>query len=221
MAQTTSDWPAACTPAANTFDAGAVVVGVGAHVTARVAVHANASSTVATERTNPYSRTSRPGSRIPSLRARASSSGRWLRQPNHSTRTPTSFSTWPSLPTSALVATDQSRSQPSSCGTTCRSPERPVGPDHGSLSSHSGGWGSSSNCVTEPRRGGCWFRRSPSRCRRRRSRPRLALGQRLAAQAIAGDRLVLLAQEVHGVVHAGQLAPRHRQVAPGSPSRRS
>ena len=50
---------------------------------------------------------------------------------NHSTRTPTSFSTWPSLPTSALVATDQSRSQPSSCEDDVRSPERPVGPDHG------------------------------------------------------------------------------------------
>ena len=40
MAHTTNDWPRRMSPAANTFDAGAVVVGVGAHVAARVAVHA-------------------------------------------------------------------------------------------------------------------------------------------------------------------------------------
>ena len=40
------------------------------------------------------------------------------------------------------------------------------------LSSHSAVGAAVRNCVTRPRRGGCWFRRSPSRCRRRRSRPR-------------------------------------------------
>ncbi|CFP61270.1 Uncharacterised protein [Bordetella pertussis] len=67
---------------------------------------------------------------------------------NHSTRTPTSFSTWPSLPANALVATDQSRSQPSSCEDEVRSLSGQYGQTMG-LSSHSGGWGSSSNCVTE------------------------------------------------------------------------
>src|SRR5690606_4249504 len=67
---------------------------------------------------------------------------------NHSTRAPTSASTLPLLPLSSLVVTAQSRSQPSSCEDEVRSFRGQYGHTSG-LSSDSGGWGISSNWVTE------------------------------------------------------------------------
>src|SRR6185437_1123943 len=59
----------------------------------------------------------------------------------------TSFSTLPFLPSKRLVATAQSRPQPSSCEDDVRSLIGQYGHTSGLFSS-SGGCGSSSNCVT-------------------------------------------------------------------------
>ena len=131
----------------------------------------------------------------------------------HSTRAATSFSTLPFLPSKRLVATAQSRSQPSSCDDDVRSLIGQYGQTSG-LFSCSGGCGSSSNCVTD-------F--APLAVRRADAVGAgvaaadhddvLARRQDLVRHRVAGDDLVLLRQELHREVDAGELAAGHRQVA--------
>ena len=138
----------------------------------------------------------------------------------HSSRTHSSAVTWPSLPSARLVATAKSRSQPSSWLDEVRSFSGQSGQVSG-LFSCSGGCGMISSWVTEA---APWRLEVPMQSQpvspppitttclpwRESVPPGAATGF-----AVAGVALVLLGQELHGVVDAVELAARRRQVARG------
>ncbi len=128
----------------------AVVVDVRAHVAARVALDAELveQALPAPARESP-SRAARDrlSSRIPFPASRPSSSAR--RRTSATRGAPRSACRrLPLLPSKRLVATAQSRSQPSSCDDDVRSFTGQYGHTSG-LFSRSGGCGRSSNCVTD------------------------------------------------------------------------
>ena len=139
----------------------------------------------------------------------------------HSTRQATRLVTLPSLPSKRLVATAKSRCAPSSCEVEVRSLIGQYGQVRG-LSSCSGGCGRSSKFTTDfaP-----WRIEVPMQSLPVSPPPItttcLPVGAAtLAGHLVAGHDLVLLRQEVHREVDAGELAPGHRQVARLAPRRR-
>ena len=112
------------------------------------------------------------------------------------------------VPSKRLVATAQSRSQPSSCEDDVRSLIGQYGHTSG-LFSASGGCGSSSNCVTDA---APWRFDVPTQSEPVSPPPMtttcLPVAMIWSAHRVAGDDLVLLRQELHREVHARELAAR-------------
>ena len=119
----------------------------------------------------------------------------------------------PSRPSKRLVATAQSRAQPSSCDDEVRSLIGQYGHTSG-LFSVSGGCGSSSNWVTDA---APWRFDVPTQSEPVSPPPItttcLPVAMICAGTRVARDDLVLLRQELHREMHAGELAAGHRQVA--------
>ena len=136
----------------------------------------------------------------------------------HSTRTHSSASTWPFEPTARFVSTAQSRSQPSSCEDEVRSFNGQSG-QTSALFSCSGGLGRISSCVIDS--APCRFEvpmqsepvsPPPITIDMLAGRADRAVRRRLGL-VVAGDALVLLRQEIHREMDAGEIAPGHFEIA--------
>ena len=216
IAQTTSDWPRRMSPAANTLSTRrAVVVGIRLHVAARIALDAElleqAGRTtgpvkpIASSTRSALIANSLPGTSTIFIAPSASFC--------HSTRAAIELVDLAVRPSKRLVATAQSREQPSSCDDDVRSLIGQYGQVSG-LFSCSGGCGSSSNCVIDA---APWRFDVPTQSEPVSPPPMtttcLPVAMIWSGDAIAGDDLVLLRQELHREMHAVEVAPRHRQVA--------
>ena len=165
----------------------------------------------------PARRSPSPGARgRTGCRTRCPATSTSLRVRHAATRTASSARTRPVVAArGAVVITANSRSPPSSCDDDVRKTSGHCG--HGLRSRALVGRARHQlerrDATRRP--GGARCRRSRSRCRRRRARRRACRAARMrrapSATRVAGDAAVLLRQELHREVHAGELAPGHRR----------